>query len=281
MNQIHPGARVAKVTLITADLARLSAFYVNVLGLTAVARSRDRAVLGTDGHGFLELIEHANAKPHHTSTGLYHFALLVPTRDDLATFLSHLTQSSYPLQGAADHLVSEALYLADPDGNGIEVYRDRPREEWPRVEEHVQMDTLPLDLRELLARSGSDDFDGLAHETTVGHIHLRVRDVMESESFYRDTLGFQLTWQIGNTAAFFGAGGYHHHIGVNTWTTRGASPPPPGSTGLQSYTITLPTKSDLKPVIDRLSAAGHAVDDRKDGYLLSDPSGIKMVIATP
>jgi len=214
------------------------------------------------------------------STGLYHFAVLVPNRGDLGSALAHLRRISYPLQGAADHLVSEALYLADSEGNGIEIYRDRPRSEWLRIGSEIRMDTLPLDLRDLSASAAADDAREVPPNTTLGHVHLRVHDVEQAVAFYRDGLGFDLTMRFGRDAAFFGAGGYHHHIGTNTWSTRGADPAPDGSAGLSSLTITLPTPVDLERTVGRLRDHGTPVLKSAGTYTTHDPAGIQLQLIT-
>ncbi|HEV2405643.1 MAG TPA: VOC family protein, partial [Ktedonobacterales bacterium] len=212
----------------------------------------------------------ARSKPPRT-TGLYHVAILLPTRLDLGRTLRRLVESDYPLQGASDHLVSEALYLADPDGNGLEIYRDRPREQWPRVGDQIAMDTLPLDLRALMREAIADgqEWTGVAPGTRIGHVHLQVADLDRAVSFYRDTLGFDLMARMGNSAAFLSAGGYHHHIGLNTWGTAGAPQAPADAVGLRSFDILLPARTDLEALAGRLTDA--TTDD--DTVETRDPSG--------
>jgi catechol 2,3-dioxygenase len=186
------------------------------------------------------------------------------------------------LQGAADHLVSEALYLADPEGNGIELYRDRPREEWIRDAGGVRMATDPLDVEALLAEGGaaSEPWAGLPEGTRMGHIHLRVAEIPATERFYRDVLGFDLTARYGDSASFFSAGGYHHHIAANTWGSAGAPPLPAGALGLREFTVALPNQAELKRVAARIQAAGIPMDETADGMdktadgiLVKDPAG--------
>jgi catechol 2,3-dioxygenase len=228
----------------------------------------------------------AQPRPPHT-TGLYHFALLLPSRVDLAQSLRHLVASRYPLQGAADHGVSEALYLADPDGNGIEIYVDKPRNAWPWLEGQLQMVTDPLNVEDLLS-SYASSWNGLPEGTRIGHVHLQVADLGEAERFYSGLLGFDLMQRFGHSALFFSAGGYHHHSGVNTWAGVGASAPPPGAVGLRHFAVHLPNEAALAHAAERLEAAGIALEHAPpNGYtakalLLKDPSdnGVLLDIRT-
>jgi catechol 2,3-dioxygenase len=218
------------------------------------------------------------AKPSTSETGLFHFALLVPERASLARWLAHAARDQVPLSGLSDHEVSEAIYLSDPDVHGIEIYADRPRELW---EGHVmeRMTTKPLDVESLFGELDdpqAEPFDGLPDGTTMGHVHLRVSDVPETVGFYRDRLGFDLMAQLGPMAAFLAAGGYHHHIGANTWESRGAGPPPPGAAALRYATIVLPDAGTL----DRLAGELEA-EDTADGPVVRDPSGSALVLTTP
>jgi catechol 2,3-dioxygenase len=192
-------------------------------------------------------------------------------------------QQQVPLQGFADHLVSEAIYLADPEGNGIEVYRDRPREEWSYVEGQLQIDTLPLDLEGLLrAGNGRNNaWNGLPASTSVGHVHLRVADLQQTERFYHDTLGFDLVTRYGAAASFFSAGGYHHHIGANTWGGRGAPPPPADATGLRYFELRFPEHDACDRVAKRAAAAGYDLYETEFGLLLHDPAQNGVLLTSP
>jgi catechol 2,3-dioxygenase len=210
----------------------------------------------------------------HKTTGLYHFALRVEARVDLGRVLERVIQAQVPVVGVADHGVSEAVYLQDPDENGIEIYRDRPREEWPESDGDLEMVTEPLDVDGLLALSRD-------HQATVessspfrqmGHVHLHVSDLHAAEQFYGAVLGFELRQRYGNSAAFFAAGGYHHHIGLNTWAGAGAPPPPEDALGLNWYAIWLPERTALDAVIERVRSARVEVEETDDGYRLRDPS---------
>jgi catechol 2,3-dioxygenase len=215
----------------------------------------------------------APLRPHGT-TGLFHFAVLVPTRADLGEALRRVVENGWRFTGASDHLVSEALYLNDPEGNGIEIYRDRPRDEWPRDGEGViQMATLPLDLEGVLG-----EVDGAQHVppvmpagTHIGHMHLQVANLHDAESFYANTLGFEVMVRTYPGALFVSAGGYHHHIGLNTWESAGGSPPPEGSTGLRSFEVVLPSSEDAERVAARARDAGAEVSTSDGTAIVLDP----------
>ncbi len=211
------------------------------------------------------------------ATGLFHLAVLLPSRLDLAHALRRLAESRWPLDGASDHLVSEALYLSDPDGNGIEIYRDRPREEWTHGEIGPEMATLPLDLRSLAdeLETATGPQPEAPAQTTIGHVHLQVAELSEIERFYAELLGFDVTVRGYPGALFVSAGGYHHHLGLNTWHSAGSAAQAPGSIGLRSYEILLPDEDELGRVSARLADAGiaSAPDPEHGGRLVRDPSG--------
>lgn len=217
-----------------------------------------------------------------SSTGLYHFALLVPEREDLARWLAYAARDRTALVGLSDHFVSEAIYLSDPDGHGIEIYWDRPREVW-EGQVAQRMTTLPLDVDSLLGEledPANEPFDGLPAGTVMGHVHFKVAAIGETVAFYRDVLGFGLMAQLGPpAAAFFGAGGYHHHVGANTWESAGASAPPPGSAALRRATIVLSDAAERDRVLARLAAARRPVRDSGDGPVCEDPSGSVLLLA--
>jgi catechol 2,3-dioxygenase len=247
---ISPQTHLGAVHLTVADLERSRAYYAGSIGLAVLGESDGELSLGAGGRELLHLVEEPGARPADGYTGLFHFALLVPERADLARWLAHAARDRVQLTGASDHFVSEALYLRDPDHHGIEIYWDRPRELW---EGKVgRMGTWPLDLEEILAtlpEPGAEPFDGLAAGTVIGHVHLRVSDVGEAVSFYRDELGFDLMTQLGDQAAFLAAGGYHHHIGANTWESRGAPPAPAGTATLRHFTIVVPGSAE-RTIVD-------------------------------
>jgi catechol 2,3-dioxygenase len=263
------------VHLIVRDLKRSLGFYRDLLGLKVEFSPEGAGTLSAGDEPLVVLTERRDAPPRSPrSTGLYHFAILVPSRRDLARALKGLAQAGYPVQGASDHGVSEALYLADPEGNGIEIYRDRDRTEWPRSGDTLAMVTDPLDVRGLLslAPDGGGPWDGLPRGTRIGHVHLHVSQIPAAEAFYTGALGFDLMQEYGPSAAFLSAGGYHHHIGVNTWAGVGAPPPPHGAAGLEALTIIYPTEDALTRAAEHLSESGVTAEEREDGLLVSDPS---------
>ncbi|HEY7197270.1 MAG TPA: VOC family protein [Gaiellaceae bacterium] len=272
--------RMGPVHLTVADLARSVGYYETAIGLETLERADGRATLGAGPAPLLVLAEEPGAGPVRGATGLYHFALLVPGRADLARWLAHAARDRVQLTGLSDHFVSEAIYLRDPDHHGIEIYADRPREVWAgKVME--RMTTLPLDVDSLLgelADPESAPFDGLPSGTAMGHVHLKVAEIPETVRFYRDIVGLDVTAALGNQAAFFSAGGYHHHIGGNTWESSGGGPPPPGSAALRHATMVLPTAEDRDALRDRLAAAGHEPDETPGGPLVRDPSGNALVL---
>ncbi|UCG24216.1 MAG: VOC family protein [Chloroflexota bacterium] len=271
---IHPLTTLGCVSLTIRDLSRSLDFYTEIIGLRTIERSVSGADLGVDGKTLLRLVENPSAEmPKHTA-GLYHFAILVPSRLDLARSLQHLLEARAPLQGFADHLVSEAIYLGDPDGNGIEIYRDRPRGRWPRRDGQLMMATDPLDVNGLLDELGNapGEWAGLAPETRIGHIHLHVSDLGESVAYYERALGFDLVLRYGLSAAFLSAGGYHHHVGCNTWAGVGVPPAPVDAVGLRWFSIELPDSDSYDEAVERLNRASLRAEEREEGLLLHDPS---------
>jgi catechol 2,3-dioxygenase len=272
--------RLGSITLRAAEVERLRTFYEETIGLRATDGDGEGVVaLGVDGTPLVQLVADADAPPRPPrSTGLFHLALLVPERADLARALHRVVGSGWRLTGASDHLVSEALYLADPEGNGIELYRDRPRAGWPVAGGDLQMDTLPLDLQSLLKEVGEDEPDsGMPAGTTLGHVHLHVSDLPAAESFWAGALGFDVTVRGYPGALFVSAGGYHHHVGLNTWAGVGAPPPPPGARGLVRFEVVLPDGASVDETAARLEDV--ATVDRVDGGVLAvDPSGNAVLI---
>jgi catechol 2,3-dioxygenase len=271
------------VHLTVADLERSLAYYRGTVGLAVVERGERQASLGIDDHELLVLVEEPGAAPAVGYTGLYHFALLVPRRADLAAWLAHAARDRAALAGLSDHFVSEAIYLSDPDGHGIEIYWDRPRQLW-EGQVAARLTTLPLDVQSLLGELGerrSEPFEGLADGTRIGHVHLKVGQVAATVAFYRDVLGFALMAQLGAQAAFLGAGGYHHHVGANTWESAGAAPPPPGTAALRHATILLPDRGELDRVLARVDQSGQATLERSLGFTVHDPAGNVLMLDVP
>jgi catechol 2,3-dioxygenase len=279
--EISPSIALGPVHLTVADLDRSSAYYEEAVGLATIQRHGPQASLGTAGRELLTLVAEPGARPAGGSTGLYHFALLVPRRADLARWLAHAARERVPLAGLSDHFVSEAIYLSDPDGHGIEIYWDRPRGLW-EGQVSTRMTTLPLDVDDLLTeleQPAATPFDGLAPGTVMGHVHLKVAAVADTIAFYRDALGFGLTAQLGPQAAFFAAGGYHHHVGANTWESAGGAAPPAGSASLRHATIVLPDSRERDRVLARAAGDGHVAHESEAGPMLTDPSGNRLLLA--
>jgi len=279
--EISARTSMGPVHLAVSDLERSLGFYRAVLGLVELARDDGRASVGAGERELLVLVEEPGARPAYGHTGLYHYALLLPERADLAAWLAHVARERVPLAGLSDHFVSEAIYLSDPDGHGIEVYWDRPREVW-EGQVGARMTTLPLDTRSLLGElddPATAPFDGLPAGTVMGHVHLKVSAIADTVAFYRDVLGFGLMAQLGAQAAFLAAGGYHHHLGANTWESAGATAPPAGMAALRQTTIVLPDAAEHDRVIERLERAGQPAQTDEDGAVAVDPSGNALLLA--
>jgi catechol 2,3-dioxygenase len=283
--RIDPATSVGTVRLTVTDLDRSRAFYERAIGLRSTEVDDGTLALGAAGERPLIELRGDSAAPrlNRRAPGLYHLAILVPTRLDLAFALARLAEARYPLDGASDHLVSEALYLSDPDGNGIEIYRDRPRAEWPYAGDQLQMSTLPLDLNDVLGelRLASELQTNVPSGTRIGHVHLQVSDVGEAEAFYHGVLGFDVVVRGYPGALFLSAGGYHHHIGLNTWHSAGAAPAAEGSVGLRSFEIELPDGRALEAVLARVDAASVSSTRGNDGAVVRDPFGNAVVLRTP
>lgn len=274
MSRFHqpPATYVRDVAIKVQDLTRSLAYYQQVIGLKVLNQTERQAILTADGHTPLVILEQPEGVVPRIrrATGLYHFALLLPSRADLAVFMRHLLEMRIPV-GEADHYVSEAIYLNDPDGNGIEVYRDRSFEEWSWSDGHVVMATEPLDWPEILAESDAP-WRGLPSGTIMGHIHLHVANLPEAIQFYRDGLGFEIVSYYPQ-AAFLSTERYHHHIAVNTWQGVGAERSPANAVGLKSYTIAYPTAEHRDAIVQRLKQMGYDVRQEENAMITFDPSG--------
>ena len=280
--EIAAATYMGAVHLSVADLDRSLAFYESVVGLSALRREDGLASVGTAERELLVLSEQPGAPPSRGHTGLYHFALLVPERPDLARWLAHAARDRVELTGLSDHFVSEAIYLNDPDGHGIEIYWDRPRDVWEgQVGE--RMTTLPLNVQSLMGElddPGSDSFEALPAGTRMGHVHLKVASIPETIAFFRDVLGFGLMAQLGPYAAFLSAGGYHHHLGANTWESAGAQPPPAGSAALLHATVVVPDEPERERLLQRCRNAGVEIETTAGEPLIRDPSGNGLLLRT-
>ena len=278
---IAPAAVIGEVQLFVADLEKEINFYTETLGFRLLSRAGGAAVLGAGQRRLIVLNEKPGAKMARGTTGLYHFAVLLPARKSLARLLYHLAENDAQIQGASDHGVSEALYLADPEGNGIELYCDRRRRDWP-VDDigRLQMVTDELDIDDLVMelKDGVEPWTGLPGETVIGHVHLHVNNLPAAENFYTRVLGFQLMQRYGSGAIFVSAGGYHHHIGLNTWAGEGAPPPPPDAAGLRWFEIRLPDQPSLDALVERLKAASAVIDLQEGGVLTQDPAQNRILL---
>jgi catechol 2,3-dioxygenase len=267
--------RLGPVELSVADAGRSVAWYEHALGLHVHRHDDGRAELGDGLETLLVLVEDPEARPPGRHAGLYHYALLYPTREELARAAVRLSQTRTPIQGASDHRTHEAIYLADPDGNGIELAADRPREEWP-ADLGYAGGPAPLDGASLVeAVAGEPPRTHVGEGLRVGHLHLHVGDIAEGMGFYRDVVGFEPKADIG-TAAFVSAGGYHHHLGFNVWRGRGVGPAPEHTAGLRRWTLQLPTDADVAELRGRLEGAGAPVDPVVGGLLTRDPWGTPL-----
>ncbi len=284
MTVIDPSMRVRSVTLAVSDLGRSADFYERVIGLPLISRDERSARLGPDAQRpalVLSDIESPTPLPP-SATGLYHVAWLHPSRAALADSVRRVAGASWPFEGASDHGVSEALYLSDPDGLGIELYADRPRERWERASDghSVNMVTLPLDLEDLLAQSLSEPSAAVPTDTKAGHVHLKVSDVPSATAFYRDALGLEEQAQLPS-AAFLAAGGYHHHVGLNSWQSRGAASAPDSAPGLRQIEFELGDATALDALERTIADAGApAAPERSDEELsVRDPDGQLLAFA--
>jgi catechol 2,3-dioxygenase len=278
---IPSDTHIGKVRLRVADVDDLATFYERVIGLRAVERAGELVRLGPEGgEQLIELLSAPGAPPAPSfSTGLFHLAILVPGRLELARSLQRVAGAGWRLSGASDHLVSEALYLQDPEGNGIEIYRDRPRDQWGHDGDELRMATLPLDLESVLGEldSGEHAANGMPSETKMGHVHLQVADIPPAEGFYNGALGLDVMVRSYPGALFLAAGGYHHHLGLNTWQSAGAPPPPEGALGLDRYELVLPDAAALDAAAERLGESGDPVR-LDEGVLATDPSGNRVLL---
>lgn len=270
---IHPATHIGTATLRVADLERSLRFYEGVLGFQAIEQGEGAAALGSkDGQPLLFLQELPGAQPQpYRSTGLYHIAFLLPSRPDLGRALIRMAAAGLEI-GQGDHLVSEALYISDPDGNGLEIYRDRPRDTWHWDNGTVRMATDPVDIRTLVedGKRPEAQWQTLPAGTRIGHMHLRVGDIPQAEHFYHDILGFDIVAKMPG-ALFVSAGGYHHHIGMNAWQSRGAGAAPKDTVGLQTFAIALPNQEALAEVRERLTANNVPVREIEGGLVVFDP----------
>jgi catechol 2,3-dioxygenase len=279
--QLPATLRLGAVHLTVTDLDRSIAFYQDAIGLRQHHRENSTAAMGVGEEDLLVLTEEPGARRAGRHAGLYHYALLFPTREELAHAALRLGATRTPIQGASDHGTHEAIYLPDPDGNGIELAADRPRERWPRTMEYAG-GPHPLDLDGLLdAVDGEEPRSVAGPGLAIGHMHLHVGDLERGLGFYRDVLGFEQTAFIPGAAAFVAAGGYHHHLGFNVWRGEGVPPAPQGRVGLRHWTVVLEDQEQVAAVGERVRAAGKATEEHERGFLVRDPWEIAVLFVTP
>jgi catechol 2,3-dioxygenase len=281
---IDPNIQMGTVTLSVADLERTLQYYQENIGLQLLQPVEDYVILGAGDTPLLKLIHQPGAVRSRNTTGLYHYALLLPSRLELARTLQHLINTHTQFTGAADHLVSEALYLNDPDGHGIEIYRDRSRSKWYTTDDTLKMDTVAFDIDSVLGELSieTDPWNGISPQTIMGHVHLHVADLTAATNFYGDILGFgkpPITVSIPS-AEFVGAGGYHHHLGLNIWAGIGAPPPPPEAVRLISFEINFPNQDALNAVIARLVTTNYRPRQIERGWEVLDPSQNALILKT-
>lgn len=270
------------VHLNVSNLERAVYFYQEAFGFQVIDQQVLQTSLGTSS-GIVLLVLHKvnNPPPRKVTTGLFHLAIRLPSREDLARLVYHLVNNSVDLEGVADHGVSESLYLTGPDGAGIELTCDRAEEDWPRDEEdQLDMGTEELDLDNLMMslQHKEKKYKNLPNGTSIGHVHLAVKELALSEAFYTN-LGLEVTQIYGEDALFFAGDDYHHHIGINTWHTAGAGPLPPDTAGLRFFELVYQSPQDLQTVLSGLSSAGIPVEEEEQGYMVIDPSGIKIMLS--
>jgi catechol 2,3-dioxygenase len=266
------------VHLVVADLDRSIAFYERSIGLTLRERDGDAAAMGAGGEDLLVLLERPAARRAGRHAGLYHFALLHPSRLELARAAERLVATRTPISGASDHGISEAIYLPDPDGNGIELAADRPPERWGDLSDPTVSAPRPLDMAGLLAMvEGEEVAERVDPGLRVGHLHLHVGGIDEALRFYRDVIGFDVMTEFPS-AAFVAAAGYHHHLGLNTWRGEGVPPAPEGTVGLDHWTVRLGDGEALEELRARADAAGLASEPADGGIVLADPWAHRLLI---
>lgn len=268
-------SQIGTVYLKTANLQRLINFYTDVIGLQVHHQDGATTYLGAGGEDLLGLINTPDGKHYQGVTGLFHFALLVPSRQDLALSIKRLSDTRTRIQGMSDHIVSEAIYLADPDGNGIEIYHDRPQVDWYK-DGKFQLDTLPLDLDGVISEIDLEtaQWHGIANHTTMGHIHLHIGDIPQGNQFYTQSMGMDLMMGIPS-ALFLSYDRYHHHIGANIWG--GRNQPPADALGLDHFEFRLNT-DHLQRVLGELDKANIPIDVHGADYVIHDPSHNQIVL---
>jgi catechol 2,3-dioxygenase len=270
--------RIRSVRLKVRDLGGVSAFYQSVVGLTLLEVEGCRITLGARTTPLLELVGDPSLAPHDPQqAGLFHTAFLMPSRADFARWLGHAAAARLPIQGTADHTVSEAIYLADPEGNGIEIYADRPISHWRGTNGEIRMSSTPLDISNLLQAAGETAWSSFPDGGIIGHVHLRVGDTEAADRFYHDVLGFDISRRRAG-ASFYGSGGYHHQLAGNVWNSRGARARPEGTTGLDAVELSVRDQTCRDAIPHRAEAAAVPVSHEAATMTLRDPWGTRITI---
>ncbi len=271
---------IGHVEIAVADLAKMIRFYQQDLGFQLLMQSNSTAILGVGNSSLIRLTLEEIPAPRVRSTGLYHIAFLLPTRKDLGLFLRHIIKNQITIGGAADHGVSEAIYLADPEQNGIEVYVDKAESLWYDEFQHLTMTTAEMDYEGVYYAATDEDshYIGMPEGTVIGHLHLQVADLDRSVRFYRDLIGFELQLDTIPQARFLAANNYHHHLGLNTWQTLGAKSPKPHALGLKSFILQFPNCETISSALDRLKAAHCEVKEAETGYWTTDPDQNRILM---
>jgi catechol 2,3-dioxygenase len=284
MIKIPDNTKIQSIDLIVKNLDETLNFYNNLIGFNIVELNDKNAYLSANGRKpyLIGLHENPQAKyPAKESTGLFHIAVKFPNRKELAKVFLRLFENKVKFQGFSDHIVSEAVYLADPDGSGIELYTDKPDDTWNWRLGQVEMNTLPLNLQVLTNALSDDDLksDTIHPETEIGHIHLKVSDLLKAEKFYSRLLGFRITNSAFSGALFLSAGKYHHRIGVNVWSTKNSIPPPENTLGLMNFTINIPDENYLNSITEMTKTAGIESGKSSDGkIILRDFDNNKIIL---
>lgn len=269
-----PNIFVNELVLKVTDINRSIRFYTKIMGFSILKKNGKEAILTADGFNpIVTLIEPEDVVPKIPNrTGIYHVAVLLPSSYHLGLFIKNIREQSYPILGGSNHGVSEAIYLDDPDGNGIEVYRDTATTEWNKSGDRINMVSDPLDYDQLIAESGEDKWVNMPLDTIIGHIHLHVGDLDLAKKFYTEGLGFNLTMEAGTSAIFLSSGGYHHHIGLNIWNGRNAEPLPGNSVGMKYYTLQFPDEETRENKVNNLVNLGYEIIKEGNEVFTKDPS---------
>lgn len=273
---------VKQIVLKVRDLNKSLVFYQEILGLEILEKKVNKVLLTADGATAMITLTSSGdiIEKLPNRTGLYHFAILLPDRFQLGLFLKNMREKNYEITGGSDHGVSEAIYLKDPDDNGIEVYADLDTSEWNRKNGQIEMVTESLDYEGILNEAANSEWDGMPKKAKIGHIHFQVSDLEKAKKFYVQGLGFDIIQRLGKSALFLSTGGYHHHIGLNTWDIKGADTLPENSAGLEYYTLNFPDQKKRNESLENLKKMGYKVIEKDNGIFTEDPAGnvIKLVI---